>query len=100
MDIMRCPKCGNEMIQRQGIWKCLKCGWTWPENNPKELIDRLKALTESLEEGAEALWEASEAKTHNPRSSLAKAILDDMAGKYEELGGLLRAIDAKREEIF
>ena len=68
--------------------------------NPKELIDRLKALTESLEEGAEALWEASEAKTHNPRSSLAKAILDDMVGKYEELGGLLRAIDAKKEEVF
>jgi len=108
MDIMRCPKCGNEMIQRQCYWNCLKCGWTWPEKAEKDiqnppsqsLIIRLKVLTKSVQEGSEKLCEIAEAKTHNPRSFLAKAILEDMAGKYEELGGLLRAIDAKREEIF
>ena len=66
----------------------------------KELIDRLKYLTEMLQEGSEELYEISEARAYNPRYYLAKAILDDMVGKYEELGGLFRAIDAKKEEIF
>lgn len=66
----------------------------------QELIDRLKHLTELLQDSSEELLGISEARAYNPRYYLAKAILDDMVGKYEELGGLLRAINAKKEEIF
>ena len=71
-----------------------------PLKMEKELIDRLKNLTRLLQEGSEGLYEISEARAYNPRYYLAKAILDDLTGKYEELGGLLRAINAKKEEIF
>jgi hypothetical protein len=65
-----------------------------------ELVNRLSTLAKSIQEGAEELYEISEAKAYNPRYYLAKAILDDLTGKYEELGGLLRFINAKKEEIF
>ncbi len=70
------------------------------KTDKKELVNRLKDLTKSLQEGSDKLYEISEAKAYNPRYYLAKAILDDMVVRYEELGGLLRAINAKKEEIF
>lgn len=64
------------------------------------LINRLKVLTKSIQEGSEKLYDMSDAKAYNPRYYLAKAILDDMVDKYAELGGLIRAIDKSKEEIF
>ena len=64
------------------------------------LTSKLSTLAKAIQEGSEDLLEIAEAKAYNPRYYLAKAILDDMAGKYEELGRLLRAINAKKEEIF
>lgn len=65
-----------------------------------ELVFRLKDLAKSIQEASERLYVMSEAKAYNPRYYLAKAILDDLVGRYEELGGLLRAINKNKEEIF
>jgi hypothetical protein len=71
------------------------------ELNPnKELVTRLKTLTKLIQGASEKLYGISDTKPYNPRYYLAKAILDDLGGKYKELGGLLRAINAKKEEIF
>jgi len=71
------------------------------ELNPNtELIVRLKTLTKLIQEASEKLYGISDTKPYNPRYYLAKAILDDLVVKNEELGGLLRAINAKKEEIF
>ncbi len=65
-----------------------------------ELVFRLRDLANLIQESSERLYGMSEAKAYNPKYYLAKAILDDLVGKYDELGGLLRAINAKKEEIF
>ena len=65
-----------------------------------DLVIRLKDLTKSIQEASEKLYGMSEARAYNPRYYLAKAILDDLVDKYAELGGLLRAINKSREEIF
>ena len=71
------------------------------ELNPNtELIVRLKTLTKLIQDASEKLYGISDTKPYNPRYYLAKAILDDLVVKNEELGGLLRAINAKKEEIF
>ncbi len=66
----------------------------------EELLISLNDLTRAIQEGADKLWDFSEAKLYEPRTALAEAILKDLIGKHEELGGLLRAVDAKKKELF